>query len=283
MQDTRFDLAGSVVYWALGDGTNYETLSTFLSGLGFGQYTPEKMTEYASLRQALEEEFPKDTVFPVKDAKNTFEVVRIKKDSYDKRNDYEHVATAWVNEDGTLDADRTYNMDMYAVRDKFAQLRNTVPFSNVSRALVKIVQHLGGTTLRENGGVYWVPTAMWDRWSDVVKAVEVCGSRNRIFNLRAVYDEYSLTAIREALTNEIKREAENIDKALSAPEATESSMTRAIHNAQRLRDKIIAYESAFNVTLGDLKTLLDDATTIEAKAVIMESVKQTQAEMAETN
>ena len=271
MNDIRYDLAGSSVFWSLGGGTNYTRLAAMLSTEGFGQFTPERMTEYASLRAAIAEHYTDCEVYPVKGEKNTFEVIRVTKDENTKRNEYTRLATISLGKYGVVH-DNDFHMEalLQAAYDRY---RSTVHHSSVSRALVDIVMALGGTTLRPSGGVYWIPNDHWDRWCAVVQAVETSGPSNNVFSMRVIYDEHSAAAIREALTAEIEREASNIASAMDEL-VSNNCLKKAAplkSRAECLRIKLSAYEESFGFCLQNLAKQLQDATTIQATMCLMES------------
>lgn len=270
MMATQNNLAGSAVFWTLGESTNYQSLSNALTMAGFGKFTPERMSDYSALKETLEKEFSDCQVFPVKNSANTFEVVRIKRDQMDKRNEYHHVLTASVTRWLTIETDTLDATIDVRLSERFNAIRATVPYHNVSRALVDIVYTLGGTTLRPSGGIYWIPNERWERWELVSQAIEKAGEKNRVFALRTVFDENSAQVIREALTVEIQREARAIDATLSDPTNGIKAAGTAKRKANDLRRKIECYEKSFEMTLPDLKRALDEAIGLEAKSTLLD-------------
>jgi len=265
------DIAGSAVFWTLGESTDYNALSNALSACGFRKFIPERMTDYAALKAALEHCFPDHEIFPVKGAGTTFEVVSVRRDQFDKRNNFSHVLTASVTASLTIDTDQFDTAIDARITEQFQINRNTVPYHNVSRCLVDIVFDLQGTTLRPSGGIYWIPNNNFERWETVAAAVESAGSKNQAFALRTFLDEHSATVLRAALSAEIAREARSIDETLHDPVTGLKAAATAKKKARSLRAKIEAYESAFSMALPDLKRALDDATNQEATANLLDA------------
>jgi len=270
MQASQNNLAGSAVFWTLGEDTDFPALSNSLHAAGFGKFIPERMTERAALKQTLEDNFAGCEVFQVGASKTTFEVVRVVRSSDDKRNEYRHIITAsldgWQNvQVDTGDAATEVNLT-----ESYRRNRDTVPYHSMSSALVDIVYALNGTTLRPTGGIYWVPNDNWSRWERVAQAIESAGAKNKVFGLRTFLDENSAAVIREALASEIAREARQIDETLHDPETGLKAAATAKRRANDLRRKIAAYEQAFEMALPDLKRALDEATGQEARATLMD-------------
>ena len=105
----------------------------------------------------------------------------------------------------------------------------------------------------------------------IANALESSGPKNQCFGLRTLLDEHSAAALRQALTDEIEREAAEIDERLH--DSTSSLRTAATqrNKAQALRRKIETYEAAFEMLLPDLKRQIDQATGREAIATLLES------------
>lgn len=265
------DIAGSAVFWTLGEKTDFDRLSNALSAAGFRKFVPERMTDYAALKLALETCFPDHQVFPVKGAGTTFEVVSIKRDQFDKRNQFNHVLTASVSPWLSIDTDSHDNAVTAHIAEHFQINRNTVPYHNVSRCMVDIVFELQGTTLRPSGGIYWIPNNNFERWEIVAAAVESAGEKNQAFALRTFLDEHSANVLRAALAAEIAREARSIDETMHDSETGLKAAATAKRRANALRRKITAYEESFSMALPDLKRALDAATNQEATANLMDA------------
>ena len=271
MQATQNNIAGSAVFWTLGEETRFADFANALKAAGFGGFTPERQSDYAALRNTLERRFPGCEIFPVKhEAFDTFEVVTVRRGEATGRNTYDHKLTAWCRA-GNVVTDTHDAATDASLTEEFRRERERIPYHNVSRALVKIVYHLNGTTLRPSGGIYWIPNASWERWEMIANALEHSGPRNQCFGLRTLLDEHSAAALRQALTDEIEREAAEIDERLHDPASSLRTAATQRSKAQALRRKIETYEAAFEMLLPDLKRQIDQATGREAIATLLES------------
>ena len=271
MQLNQNDVAGSAVFWTLGENTDYSKVSAALSLAGFAKFTPEKMTEYAALKLTLETDFQGCEVFPVKGSPNTFEVVKVVRDSTDNKNEYRHILTARATGWQNVECDTHDGATEYRLTESYRRNLATVPYHSMSRALVDIVYSLQGTTLRPSGGIYWIPNAQFEVWQTIAQAIETAGDRNKVFALRTFLDENSAAVLREALSAEIAREASTIDATLHDPVTGLKAAATARKRARDLRAKIAAYEQAFEMALPDLKRALDQATGQEATAALMDA------------
>ena len=76
--------------------------------------------------------------------------------------------------------------------------------------------------------------------------------------------------MQEALTNEIDREAKLIQETMNDHDKGKRATNSARKRAEALRDKVSEYERAFSIPLAELTKRLDEATTIEATASLVE-------------
>lgn len=268
MNDTRIDIAGAIVFWSFGAASHLNRLQDCLECHGFTKHCPERMTDGAALKAALAEEFPAHKVFPIVKDDNAFEVVRIREDDGQK-NRYEHVLSASVTlrkveTSGDVDEQNS------RIQSSFDSLVSMVPVSQLTRCMVSIVSELGGMSMKPSGGVYWLPEQNWDRWVALVDDVTDCGSKNRFDACRVVLDSNCIEAVRQALTNEIEREAKAIHETITDPESGTRAAKTARKRAESLRDKILSYEDSFGLVLSELHTAMDNATTIEATATFFD-------------
>lgn len=269
------NVAGAIVYWSFGGGTSLYNLRDVLEKNGFGRYSPERMTDGAALRAALAHEFEGHKVFPIDiEGKTVFEVVKVHADKDRLKNDYEHVLTASVTSKQVIELDNYDPELLDRLTDSFRGFVSLVPVSQLTAVMVDIVMSLGGVTMRPAGGIYWVPDAHWERWKKLADDVELTGPKNRVDACRVILDESCLKAVREALSNEVSKEAQAIDETIHCPKTGMKAAESARKRAQALQDKIKAYEQAFSIVLPDLAEQLNKAVTAEATAVILDAAQQ---------
>jgi len=282
METNQNNLAGSAVFWTLGEDTDYQRVSTAMQLAGFSKFTPERMTNAAALKLTLERAYPKHEVFAVRGSTKSFEVVRVTRETGTNKNEYHHVLTATVDEWNKIQSDSTDLATDSFLADAFAKHAGTVPYANLSRALVDIVHELGGTTLRPSGGIYWIPNAKFDKWQKLAEGIESSGIKNKVFALRTFLDEHSAAVLREALTMEIARESKEIDEIISDTSTSLKKANNAKNRAKALRNKIAASEDAFSMALPELKTALDTATGQEAVASLLDAASHIASTVAMT-
>ena len=264
------NIAGALVFWNFGPGTELYKLRNALEDNGFYHYSPERMTDAAALKASLAKEFPGDKIFTVDvDGLAVFEIVKIvKKDR--ERNTYEHILTASVNSRQEIDYDLPDHDRDQRIKEQFRGYTTLVPTSQLTAVMVEIVASLGGLSMRPAGGVYWIPETNWQRWKALADSIETTGPKNRLDACRVILDQHCIKSVQEALTNEIDREAKLIQETINDQDKGKRATNSARKRAEALRDKVSEYERAFSIPLAELTKRLDEATTIEATASLVE-------------
>ena len=273
MQEDRFNLAGFMIYNTIKSGTELKRFNDVLAKHDFHGYRPERMTDGAALRAALAEEFPKHhkiiSVLGDKEKESySFEVIKIESADHE-RNLYTHVLTATVR-GGMVSIDENDILRQARIQSSFIEFTTLVPGSQVARTLVDIVHSLRGLTMKEEGHIYWLPIEHWERWRPMCDDLWQINPACKFNACRIVFDGASIKGITEALTSEIERESKEIAETLSDDDTGLRAAGTARRRAEMLRDKIAEYEIRLGLTLDVLKTKLDEATAVEAKAAVMD-------------
>jgi hypothetical protein len=139
-------------------------------------------------------------------------------------------------------------------------LRTTHTPDDVRRAIVKALHSFAAVTLREGGGVYWVPAPYAEKLRRLQQAIERIGS-SRVYLLpvhnsadaQRTLGEIAKGAIEEELTV-LKTE---IDGFLKAPPDRASTLIRRFDAFEALRGKALLYRNVLQVEVQDLDQQLD--------------------------
>jgi hypothetical protein len=143
---------------------------------------------------------------------------------------------------------------------------NQVEGAAVGRSLVSIVDHLNGLTLKDTGGVYWVPSEA----VPVIMALRE-GLRNTVAIdvLENKPTVEAIEAFRRALTREIDTEVQEISKEISDGDLGERALENRAERARELLNKISSYEDILGTTLETLRDSVDVPKQAAATALAM--------------
>lgn len=264
---------GCVVFWSLGEWSRRETLKECLKDLGFEKFCPEPRTQSAALKDALGTIFPKRKylVQPLsrREAWEIREIVR-----GDQENEYPAKHTAALRETGTAPEIVVSPFDQM-VADELVRVFNEylglVRTAQVTAAMTGVLAHLGGTSLRPRGAVYWLPGHQIKRWQAVTSAVESSGvgNSNRTYVIRHNLDADAFRAVRHAIVAEVHTEVARIETDINSGDLGERALDHRKDEAVELRDKIRLYESLLNTTLEELVVAVDQVEGAAVQAALM--------------
>jgi hypothetical protein len=131
------------------------------------------------------------------------------------------------------------------------------PSSIISTALQRLVMQLGGISLRQAGGAYFLPSKSMDVFNKVADALEAPGGKLCIntvtFPLKPTERSYRwvLDSLRKEVAESLAEIEEEL-KDLGGRKQRANGMESRLEHACRIDKKITAYESLLNVTLNDL-------------------------------
>ena len=274
MTEGHLDVGGAVVFWSLADGTDRDRLRDRFTPLDLGEFVPDERPASAFLKDALESVLggPRVLVRPLA-ARDGFAVVR-----EDRGTAVNAYATTMVAKDSSGGfTTLTFDPDddrADRVRAAFHKHTGRVPAAQLSAALVRVVDALGGTRLRPGGAVYWVPGHKLGDWADVAEVVERAstGRPSAVYAIRHKLDADAVRAVRDAVVADVAdvaEEADRIAKDVAAGDLGGRALDVRRKDAAALRDKVLLYEDVFAVGLAGLHTAVDAADQAAAGAALL--------------
>ncbi len=279
MIESHLDVGGSVAFWSLAAWSDRDRLRQEFLSLGLESYVPDPRPASAALRDALDQVLggPRVLVRPLA-AKDGFAVVR--EDRGSDRNDYWTSLVARIPNDPVPRPvfDPWDHPQVPAVREAFDTQLGRLPAAQLSAALVRVVDALGGTRLRPSGAVYWVPGPKLDDWARVGRAVEAAadGGQSAVYLLRHRFDADAVRAVRDAVVTEVQAEAERIQAEVAAGHLGGRALETRQSQAADLRAKVLLYEDLLNVGLSGLHRAVDAADQAAATAALLLSAQSSE-------
>jgi hypothetical protein len=270
MVESHLDIGGAVVFWSLAEWSDRTRLAAELAPLGLGDLVPDPRPAPACLRAALDEAFagPRVLVRPLA-SRDGFAVV--KEDRGLAANRYQTELTARVAGDPPTLTFDPWDGRAVRVEHAYRAQLGRVPAGQVSAALVRAVEALGGIRLRPSGAVYWVPGPRLDAFADAARAVERAadGRPSSVYVLRHRLDRDAVRAVRDAVVQEVRAEADRICAEVSAGDLGTRALEARKRQAFDLRSKVVLYEDLLSVGLQGLHTAVDAADQAAATAALL--------------
>jgi hypothetical protein len=270
MVESHFDVGGAVVFWSLAEWSDRDRLAALFAPLGLESLVPEPRPAPACLRAALEEVLggPRVLVRPLA-SKDGFAVVR--EDRGLAANLYATDLTARVTGDPPAPTFDPWDGRAPRIEAAYRTHMGRVSAAQLSAALVRVVESLGGTRLRPSGAIYWVPGPRLDDWADVARAVERAadGRPSNVYLLRHRLDRDAVRAVRDAVVSEVQSEADRICSEVNTGELGGRALEARKRQAAELRSKVLLYEDLLAVGLQGLHTAIDAADQAAATTALL--------------
>jgi hypothetical protein len=162
-----------------------------------------------------------------------------------------------------LESDQPGHDLVVAVSAAYDRLLNTHTPDDVRRALVKTLGSCAAVTLRDHGGVYWVPAPYADTLRRLRDAVSNIGaSRLDVVPIHASPEASAALgdAARASIEEEIAALRAEIEGFLADPPERASTLARRLQTFESLRAKARLYHAVLEVQVQDLETALAKLT-----------------------
>jgi len=159
-----------------------------------------------------------------------------------------------------LTADDTNNDIAQHVASAFTRMRTTHTPDDVRRAVVRTIGTFAAVTLREHGGVYWVPTSYAKELRQLQAAIEKIG-QSKLY-LLPVHDSADATrtlgdAALGAIQEELERLKGEVEGFIAHPPERQSTLARRFDAYEALRARAELYRQILSVQVQDLDQQLD--------------------------
>jgi hypothetical protein len=162
-----------------------------------------------------------------------------------------------------LSCDDPLNELFVAISAAYQRLLTTFTPDDLRRSILKVLDACAAITLRDHGGVYWVPATYAETLRHLKAAVAFLGHSR--LDLLPIHNSQEgnqtlSTAVRESMTEDIRSLRAEIDSFLQAPPDRASTLVRRLEAFDALRNKAQLYNSILQVQVMDLEADLNQLT-----------------------
>jgi len=165
---------------------------------------------------------------------------------------------------GAVTSDAPGHSLVRSISDTFVQLRDTHTADDVRRTVVKTLHTLAAVTLREGGGVYWVPRTHAATVRQLERAIGQLGKST--FHVVPVHqtDDGARTlgvVARGSLETELTALREELEAFKAQPPERPSTLQRRLEAFEQLRSRAQLYRDILHVQVEDLEQHLTSMAT----------------------
>jgi hypothetical protein len=265
--------AGAISYWRLSGDTRLAALEAAWRAEGLDEkLLPSEPSPEVALRRSVgAQESSTRRSFKIKggDFAGGWGLVEVDTSGGHVQT-YELLRARWDAGNQRIDIDTNHHGLNTEVLNRFPVERASLAPADISSWLIKLANGKSATSLRDSGGIYFVPRGHVDFWRSVGRAVEQCG--HKVFKIPALHNTEAVEAILDAITTEANAEVEAIEADLEKI-GDEAPGKRALDSrATRCRDllkKVAEYETLLGVRLPEIQARVEDLSSAVATAALV--------------
>ena len=274
MSGSTIGMGGAIMVWSLARYTSRENLLSLWRPLGLEGIVPQPVTGYVALREALYECFaePCYLIRPLKGVSG-FTVKREVKGQED--NDVATACVAKLTDQGNI----TINPYDQALAAKLAGAyqvhKGYLPSEKISESLTRLVENSRGISLRQKGGVYWLPEDSLPSVLAASKGVEQAAAkagRSGVYFFRHRLDPDSVRGVKDNLVREIGDRVREISKDVTSGQLGERALRMRESLAVDLEQMLSQYEEILDCGLANVRQQVEAVRIAATQAALEASV-----------
>ena len=247
-------LAGAITYWRLAGGVNGERLRTawLERGLPEGLLPTLPSPETALTRAVKRQEGRRNgsTILARQLPEARGWVMKHETPNEDKSDlTYSTEARVWVDKLGRFQTDQPESALARAVEVEYPRQLNEVSAADVSSWLVRLAAYVTAVSLRDAGGVYFIPRGTLPTWRSIVGALRAA-STHAVFEIPAMRGEECVAAVLDALNAECDEEVRRLEGELTEAAAKGGLSKRGLSTREAQLDRLRAKVEGYCTLLG---------------------------------
>jgi hypothetical protein len=259
--DFKHETAGVVTWWKLSGGLNLDALTKAWSDYGLDPaLLPEIPSGEVALRRAMNEQAEKRIlVRPLTEGK----LALVQEDVDGDNLSTSTLLVASVSKLGTLKVENKAGLHQPTasrvdkLKADFEFFSENITQQDVSGWLCKVMKNLQAVSLRESGGIYFVPTFAMAQFTAVVSALHDA-SAHTVHQIPAIPTAEALDAITSAITEEAEKAVAAIEADLQGGNLGKRALETRTNLANDVEQKLAAYENLLNSRNDGLHKKLED-------------------------
>lgn len=274
---------GILVTWKAGGEAEQQGVENEFAGIGFGGDAPKPRTKRDALHAGLVQEFSRKNR-PVRPTPRGYEVVQETATESGINLTRDHVVAAWVERDKASGGEviRVDVPEQYeTVRAAADAAQKRVDGTAIGKALATVAgERLNGFSIREGGGVYWIPPAAAATWEKLAAGLAKTGAvRFRKFTVTGDADTV------DSLVDSVEAKVESVLGEIVADldggkVKTARGLTARSEEAAALVESLTAWESVLGRALDSFRTKVEEVQVRAAQAALAAMTAADAAEAA---
>lgn len=247
-------MAGAIVWWRLTGHLNLDKLAAAWAAAGLDvKLLPGSPSPVAAMHRAAEEQSGKRRLIrPLQGTRGWAVVDETVKDD---KLEYQQLCTVRLNETQLLIEPHDSELAP-KIQDRFDYYQRTLTINDSSGWITSLARHLKAVSLRETGGVYFIPETAVDDFRKMAGVIaEVCD--HVIYEVPALQTDKAVTAILDAVLREADQEVSMMETELDTGDLKERALNNRLGKTQTITEKIEVYETLLGKSLDGMRDRLE--------------------------
>jgi hypothetical protein len=263
-------LLGTIVYWTLAEAKiDRSTLESIWTGANLApEYLPDPPTAEKALKSAVREAAVGQSERLIRlgkedEAQIVFAIVQEMKLTDGSLAHAQETRVVLDRKTETVTADQPENQLAKVIATRFGELRSVHTSDDIRRAMMKTLDACAAVTLRQHGGVLWVPAPHADTVRRLQGAIEKIGSsRVYLLPVHASADANRTLgdAAKLAIEDELASLKSEVEGFIASPPDRPSTLVRRLDAFEELKNRAGLYRDVLQVHVADLDATLDGLT-----------------------
>jgi hypothetical protein len=251
--------AGCISWWRLSGEVDQDKLAVAWKLAGLPEESlPPVPSDYRILRRVMKGYENKSTIVRTRKGDER-EIALCRREEVDGKLIFREVLSAECAKTGgvTIASNESEEKTGAEIQASFNAQLSKLDSSDISNWLAKLVREVNAVSLRDMGGIYFIPYATVDRWQRIITAIRSV-SGHFFAEVPALKSEEAVAAILDAITREAEAEAALLEEDLGTPDAVgERALKTRASRCAEVTEKVLAYEALLDVKLDALRGRLD--------------------------
>jgi hypothetical protein len=165
------------------------------------------------------------------------------------------------------------------IQASFDAALSVITAEDMTDLLTGLVEHLGGVTMREGGGVYFIPPASMPTWTQMVAVIQGI-SAHRIYKADAMRLNDIMDAILAGMQDEVLQATKRMEKDLAEERCGSRGLRNRAQECERIEEKIGGYEKLLGTSLTAIHDKMEALQANIAAAILQAEAEEAEKESA---
>jgi hypothetical protein len=267
--------AGAIVWWTLKGDVDADRLSQAWADAGLNTaQVPSQPAPQVALRRAVHELSEARRLARPLEGRKGYSLVaeRANGDTLD----YTQELTATVDDNGGLTIAPSWHDLAIELRAAYSRHRSTLTIPDISKMLIDYCDGLLAISLRERGGMYFVPPSAVPAYRDAARVLRAV-SGHVCYEVPAMRSTEAVHAILDAVKREAAQGQAELEAILDAGDVGERGLRSKVQATEALEAKVAAYEDLLGTSLPAIHARLQDLRARLAEAAIVAAAEKDKA------